>query len=91
MMFSGNILFLSSIYLTMESLHFQYQLRRASLTEEDAFAFLKADSSDDYISYSDFCEALRQVVFTIQQPNLHICVFIRLCNCVLVEKDESQF
>nr|GMD58528.1 uncharacterized calcium-binding protein At1g02270 [Ipomoea batatas] len=40
---------------------FKYQLRRASLTEEDAFAFLKADSSDDYISYSDFCEALRQL------------------------------
>lgn len=40
---------------------FKYHLRRASLTEEDAFAFLKADSCGDYISYSGFCEALRQL------------------------------
>ncbi|PIM98876.1 Transcriptional effector CCR4-related protein [Handroanthus impetiginosus] len=38
---------------------FKYQLRRASLTEDDAFAFLKADSQGDYITYSGFCEALR--------------------------------
>lgn len=40
---------------------FQYHLRRASLTEQDAFAFLKGDSDGDYITYTDFCEALRQV------------------------------
>ncbi|KAE8719677.1 Ovate family protein 5 [Hibiscus syriacus] len=36
------------------------QLRKASLTEDDAFAFLKADNDGDYITYSGFCEALRQ-------------------------------
>ncbi|XP_073033320.1 uncharacterized calcium-binding protein At1g02270-like [Primulina eburnea] len=40
---------------------FKYQLSRASLTEDDAFAFLKADSHGDYITYSGFCEALRQL------------------------------
>ncbi|XVE58242.1 hypothetical protein DITRI_Ditri04bG0154400 [Diplodiscus trichospermus] len=40
---------------------FKSQLRKASLTEEDAFAFLKADNGGDYITYSGFCEALRQV------------------------------
>ncbi|KAK4480544.1 hypothetical protein RD792_013622 [Penstemon davidsonii] len=40
---------------------FKYQLRRASLTEDDAFAFLKADSPGNYITYSGFCEALRQL------------------------------
>ncbi|XP_022888803.1 uncharacterized calcium-binding protein At1g02270-like isoform X1 [Olea europaea var. sylvestris] len=40
---------------------FKYQLRRASLTEDDAFAFLKADIDGDYISYDGFCEALRQL------------------------------
>ncbi|KAJ6418903.1 hypothetical protein OIU84_002136 [Salix udensis] len=40
---------------------FKYLLRRASLTEEDAFAFLKADSDCDCITYSGFCEALQQV------------------------------
>ncbi|XP_062119938.1 uncharacterized calcium-binding protein At1g02270 isoform X2 [Humulus lupulus] len=40
---------------------FQYLLRRASLTEHDAFAFLKADSHSDCINYSGFCEALRQL------------------------------
>ncbi|XP_059628904.1 uncharacterized calcium-binding protein At1g02270-like isoform X2 [Cornus florida] len=38
---------------------FKYLLRRASLTENDAFAFLKADG--DHITYSGFCEALRQL------------------------------
>ncbi|KAF3440776.1 hypothetical protein FNV43_RR19062 [Rhamnella rubrinervis] len=38
----------------------QYLLWRASLTEESAFSFLKADNKDDYITYSGFCEALRQ-------------------------------
>ncbi|GFY84001.1 calcium-binding endonuclease/exonuclease/phosphatase family [Actinidia rufa] len=40
---------------------FKYLLRRASLTADDAFAFLKADSLGDYITYSGFCEALRQL------------------------------
>ncbi|CAL5367828.1 unnamed protein product [Camellia sinensis] len=40
---------------------FKYLLRRASLTEKDAFAFLKADSLGDYITCSGFCEALRQL------------------------------
>ncbi|XP_059667332.1 uncharacterized calcium-binding protein At1g02270 [Cornus florida] len=40
---------------------FKYLLRRASLTENDAFAFLKADSHGDYITYNGFCEALRQL------------------------------
>ncbi|KAI5657485.1 hypothetical protein M9H77_26278 [Catharanthus roseus] len=40
---------------------FKYQLRRASLTEQDAFAFLKGDSDGDYLTYTDFCEALRQL------------------------------
>ena len=39
---------------------FKYLLRRASLTESDAFAFLKADN-EDCITYSGFCEALRQL------------------------------
>lgn len=40
---------------------FKTLLRRASLTETDAFAFLKAHSGGDYIIYSGFCEALRQL------------------------------
>ncbi|GAB4858632.1 hypothetical protein Ancab_010105 [Ancistrocladus abbreviatus] len=40
---------------------FKYLLQRASLTETDAFAFLKADSEGNYITYSGFCEALRQL------------------------------
>lgn len=42
---------------------FKYHVRRASLTEADAFAFLKADNDGDYITYSGFCEALRQLNF----------------------------
>ncbi|XP_051138256.1 uncharacterized calcium-binding protein At1g02270-like [Andrographis paniculata] len=40
---------------------FKYQLRRASLTEDDAFALLKADSNGVYLTYTGFCEALRQL------------------------------
>lgn len=40
---------------------FKTLLRRASLTETDAFAFLKAHSGGDFIIYSGFCEALRQL------------------------------
>ncbi|KAJ8632488.1 hypothetical protein MRB53_025824 [Persea americana] len=36
-------------------------LRQASLAERDAFAFLKADSHGDYITYSSFCQALHQL------------------------------
>ncbi|XP_010520930.1 PREDICTED: uncharacterized calcium-binding protein At1g02270-like isoform X2 [Tarenaya hassleriana] len=43
---------------------FKYLLRRASLTAEDAFAFLKADNNVDYIAYAGFCEALRQLNLT---------------------------
>ncbi|CAB4271688.1 unnamed protein product [Prunus armeniaca] len=43
---------------------FKYLLRKASLTEDDAFAFLKADNPGDYITYSGFCEALRQLNMT---------------------------
>ncbi|XP_051142690.1 uncharacterized calcium-binding protein At1g02270-like isoform X1 [Andrographis paniculata] len=39
----------------------RYHIERASLTEFDAFAFLKADSPGDYITYTGFCEALRQL------------------------------
>lgn len=39
----------------------QYRLRRASLTEGDAFAFLRADSNGNFITYAGFCEALRQL------------------------------
>uniref|UniRef100_A0A6N2KAJ4 EF-hand domain-containing protein n=1 Tax=Salix viminalis TaxID=40686 RepID=A0A6N2KAJ4_SALVM len=42
----------------------RYLLRRASLTEKDAFAFLKADSDSDWITYSGFCEALQQLNLT---------------------------
>ncbi|KAK2649908.1 hypothetical protein Ddye_017397 [Dipteronia dyeriana] len=39
----------------------KYQLQKVSLAENDAFAFLKADNKGDFITYSAFCEALRQV------------------------------
>ncbi|XP_014504866.1 uncharacterized calcium-binding protein At1g02270 isoform X2 [Vigna radiata var. radiata] len=39
---------------------FKYLLRRDSLTERDAFVFLKADN-EDCITYSSFCAALRQL------------------------------
>ncbi|XP_076955140.1 putative calcium-binding protein At1g02270 [Bidens hawaiensis] len=40
---------------------FRYQLSRASLTEEDAYAFFKAVGNGDHITYNGFCEALRQL------------------------------
>jgi len=47
--------------VTDNKLHlFQYLLRRDSLTERDAFAFLKVDN-EDCITYSSFCAALIQV------------------------------
>lgn len=44
-------------------LGFQYQLRKASMTETDAFSFLKGDNLGDFVTYSAFCDALRQVRF----------------------------
>ncbi|XP_044485922.1 uncharacterized calcium-binding protein At1g02270 [Mangifera indica] len=43
---------------------FKYLLRKASLTEDDAFAFLKADNDGDYITCSGFCEVLQQLNLT---------------------------
>ncbi|CAM8894084.1 unnamed protein product [Rhodiola kirilowii] len=43
---------------------FKYLLRRASLTEYDAFAFLKADEICEYVTFAGFCEALRQLNLT---------------------------
>jgi hypothetical protein len=54
----------SELSLTKISLFLQYLLRRASLTESDAFTFLRADN-EDCITYSGFCEALRQVCCSI--------------------------
>lgn len=42
----------------------KYQLQKASLAENEAFAFLRADSHNNFITYSTFCEALRQVNVT---------------------------
>ncbi|EOA13386.1 hypothetical protein CARUB_v10026428mg [Capsella rubella] len=43
---------------------FRYLLRRASLTAEDAFAFLKTDNDGDHITFLGFCETLRQLNLT---------------------------
>ncbi|KDP37579.1 hypothetical protein JCGZ_08270 [Jatropha curcas] len=51
---------------------FKHLLRRASLTEEDAFAFLKADNEGDCITYSGFCEALRQLNLTGHRHGLSV-------------------
>ncbi|KAL8255453.1 hypothetical protein R6Q59_030520 [Mikania micrantha] len=40
---------------------FKYHVSRGLPTDEDAFAFLKAVSNGDHITYTGFCEALRQV------------------------------
>ncbi|KAF7813946.1 putative calcium-binding protein [Senna tora] len=39
----------------------KYQLREASLSEKDAFAFLKGDNCGDFVTFCSFSEALRQV------------------------------
>ncbi|KAJ0111666.1 hypothetical protein Patl1_00722 [Pistacia atlantica] len=39
----------------------QNQLQKASLAENEAFVFLKADNNGEVITYSAFCEALHQV------------------------------
>ncbi|CAK9158265.1 unnamed protein product [Ilex paraguariensis] len=51
---------------------FKHQLRQASMTENDAFAFLKADNHGDYITYSGFCEALRQLNLLGHQYGLSV-------------------
>ncbi|XWS50248.1 hypothetical protein CRYUN_Cryun12cG0072100 [Craigia yunnanensis] len=51
---------------------FKNQLRKASLTEDDAFAFLKADNDGDYITYLGFCEALRQLNITGHRHGLSV-------------------
>ncbi|XP_010251179.1 PREDICTED: uncharacterized calcium-binding protein At1g02270 isoform X2 [Nelumbo nucifera] len=42
----------------------KYQLCKASLTENDAFAFLKADNKGDYITYPGFYDTLQQLGLT---------------------------
>ncbi|KAK1274439.1 hypothetical protein QJS04_geneDACA010811 [Acorus gramineus] len=42
----------------------KYMLRQASLSENDAFAFLKGDNLGDYVTYSGFCQALCQLGLT---------------------------
>ncbi|KAJ0100829.1 hypothetical protein Patl1_05546 [Pistacia atlantica] len=64
----------------------KYLLRRASLTESDAFAFLKADNDADCITYSGFCEALQQC----DPP----CVILQLnltghCHGLIVEETKD--
>ena len=44
---------------------FQYLLRKASLAEDDAFAFLKGDNQGDFITFSALHEALSQVLYFI--------------------------
>lgn len=41
----------------------QYLLRKTSLAEDDAFTFLKGDNDVDFITFSNFCEALHQVLY----------------------------
>ncbi|XP_016745447.1 uncharacterized calcium-binding protein At1g02270 isoform X3 [Gossypium hirsutum] len=42
----------------------KYQLQKAQLNEKDAFDFLRADNNGNYITYSDFCDALKQLKLT---------------------------
>ncbi|XP_042474768.1 uncharacterized calcium-binding protein At1g02270-like isoform X1 [Zingiber officinale] len=48
----------------------KYLLQAASLSEENAFAFLKADSPGDYITYPGFCQALHQLGLTGHRDGL---------------------
>ncbi|KAJ0974476.1 hypothetical protein J5N97_016441 [Dioscorea zingiberensis] len=48
----------------------KYLLCKASLAENNAFAFLKADSPGDYITYSAFCQALCQLGLIGHQQGL---------------------
>ncbi|KAK8630869.1 hypothetical protein V6N13_079640 [Hibiscus sabdariffa] len=42
----------------------KYQLEKASLDEKDAFDFLRGDNNGNYITYSAFCDALKQLNLT---------------------------
>ncbi|GMI75956.1 hypothetical protein like AT1G02270 [Hibiscus trionum] len=42
----------------------KYQLKKVSLAENEAFAFLRSDNNGNNITYSAFCDALRQVNLT---------------------------
>ncbi|GMI73682.1 hypothetical protein like AT1G02270 [Hibiscus trionum] len=42
----------------------KYQLQKASLDEKDAFDFLRGDNNGNYITYSAFCDALKQLNLT---------------------------
>lgn len=53
--------------LKAEYFLFQYHLGKASLSEDNAFAFLKADSPGDYITFSGFCQALCQVLVSFRK------------------------
>jgi len=45
---------------------FQFQLRKVSLSEDDAFTFLKGDNyADSSVTYFSFSEALRQVLHIV--------------------------
>ncbi|KAF2560541.1 hypothetical protein F2Q70_00015030 [Brassica cretica] len=55
---------ISPLYYPCNISFLQYLLRRASLTAEDAFAFLKTDNAGDYITFLGFCETLRQLNLT---------------------------
>ncbi|MED6116339.1 hypothetical protein PIB30_099379 [Stylosanthes scabra] len=46
----------------------KYQLRKASLSEDDAFTFLKGDNCGDAVTYFNFYEALRRVKL-VDVPN----------------------
>lgn len=55
----------SYIKFNFHFLLLQYQLQKASLAENDAFAFLRAENNGNYITYSAFCDALRQVLIIL--------------------------
>ncbi|KAE8664923.1 hypothetical protein F3Y22_tig00112738pilonHSYRG01055 [Hibiscus syriacus] len=42
----------------------RYQLKKVSLSENVAFAFLRDDNNNNHITYSAFCDAVRQVNLT---------------------------
>lgn len=69
-MISGNSFVFSLLPVTTQHFDLQYLLRRASLTAEDAFAFLKTDNDGDHITFMGFCETLRQV-YRICNANNH--------------------
>lgn len=52
----------NAISFSPHSFGFQYQLRKASLSEDEAFAFLKGDNCVDSVTYFSFSEALRKVL-----------------------------